>query len=143
MERVSNVLLKIDKLSGLYERIVEIDKAVAKLDEIARLTLDGQSTVSIDIIAVKGTPQIIQEEFNIPPVYVPGYPPITSIMLPKSTNTTVDRLLLPESITLSMIGTIVAHYNVERKSIMDEIDVIMNKSARSKSKTKAVPVAKL
>lgn len=136
-------LLKVDRLSALYDRVMEIDNAVKKLDEIARLALDGQATVSIDIVAVKGTPQVIQEEFNIPPVYVPGYPPITSILLPKSTNTTVDRLLMPEAITLSMIGTVVAHYNVERKLIIEEIDSILNPNARPKSKAKTVPVGRV
>ena len=136
-------LVKVDRLTTLYARVTEIDNAVKKLDETARLALDGQATVSIDMIVVNGTPQVVQEEYSIPPVYVPGYPPITSILLPKSTNTTVDRILLPEAITLAMIGTIVAHYNVERKLIVDEIDTILNPNARSKSKSKTVPVGRV
>lgn len=137
-------LIKANRLGVLQARVLEIDSIIKRLDDTAKQSLEGEATVTLEMIAVKGIAQIVQEEYQIPPVFVPGYPPITSIMLPRQTNTTTDRIVLPDSITLSIIGTVVAHYNIERRSIMQEIDSILEgKHARPKSKTKVVPIAKL
>jgi len=137
-------LIKASRLGVLQARILEIDSIIKRLDDTAKHTLEGEASVTLELIAVTGIAQIVQEEHQIPPIFIPGYPLITSIMLPRQTNTTTDRIVLPESITLSLIGTVVAHYNIERRSIMQEIDSILEgKNARSKGKTKVVPIAKL
>lgn len=86
--------------------------------------------------------ETVSQEIQIPPIYVQGYPPVTSILLSKQTRRTFTDIELPINSTLAILGNMVGSLRHERSSIESEINHILkptNPSGRSKSKAKAVP----